>query len=170
MTTTERAESPLARDTIYTHGPGGRPLPVVALGPEQTLLEALRAALEELEYERRRADYWRRKTSDARSEVSEATRCRAEMADERDALKEAVTQFLDLHLPRTPAVKRRYAEDERGWNMRLQGLVLAAAANWREESDPVRLCEVCEGHGGTETPEDDWVECLACDGEGEVSR
>jgi hypothetical protein len=139
---------------------------------EQLLVDALRAAAEEIEQLRRRAAYWERKCREARETASEATRCRREMADERDALRATVEQFIDLHCPRTPAIRRRYAEDERGWNMMLNGTVLAAVANWREESDPVHLCEACEGQGWHRVGSDcgdDWDECAVCGGEGEVS-
>jgi hypothetical protein len=145
--------------------------PMTQLEQAQALM--LRSAAEEIEELRRRSAYWERKCREAREVASEATRCRREMADERDALRETVEQFIDLHSPRTPAIRRRYAEDERGWNMMLNGAVLAAVANWREESDPVHLCEVCEGQGAAHVgPDwaDDMEECSACDGEGEVGR
>lgn len=109
--------------------------------------------------------------------VSEARSLRARLADEQrtaEQLRCALETFIELHSPRTPAQRRHYAEDERGWNLMLSGAVHKALALCPRD---VELCEVCDGLGLTtcdcgdpehECGGGDEVVCGRCDGGGEV--
>lgn len=137
--------------------------------PQAEQAEAL-LAIEKLE---RKAIYWQRQAEQAREDLEDFRLRTKEAEAELGEARKLVELFGELHRPRTPAQRRRHAEDERGWNMMLHGAVNAALTLYPRE---VNVCEVCDGEGfiacDCGDPEHacgggEEVECGACDGEGE---
>ena len=90
-------------------------------------------------------------------------------------LESVLRLLLNLHDPPSEAARRRYTEDERGWNLILSG----AVRRGRILLPKPPPCKGCGGNGGREKPcslcgdstydhlcNDEWIACPDCAGEG----
>ncbi len=82
-----------------------------------------------------------------------------ETSERAREIEGALRLLLDLHDPPSPVQRRRYAEDERGWNMMLN----VAVRRGRLLLPRPEPCSVCGGTGSETVSRED---CGACDGEG----